>query len=172
LYVGQLNERKNILRVCEAFLKASEKYSSWVLEICGQGNLRDKIPVSEKIIVNDFLQPIELAEKYQSAKVFVLGSLEEHWGVVVHEAALAGCVLILSNKVGAAPDFLTKANGALFSPMSVDSITAAMEEVMQWTPKQFDMAQEKTLELSQRFGGDVFADNVLKLVRKLGVSRL
>ena len=169
LYVGQLNGRKNILRVCEAFLRASQKYPSWVLEICGRGSLLDQIPKSEKIVVNDFLQPAMLAEKYQSAKVFVLGSLEEHWGVVVHEAALAGCIMLLSKNVGAATDFLTDTNGFLFRPTSVDSIVKAMESVMQWTPIQFDDAQSKTIELSKNFGGEVFAKNVLKIAESLGV---
>lgn len=169
LYVGQLNERKNILRVCEAFLKVSPKYPSWTLEICGRGPLRDQIPVSDKIIVNDFLQPAELTEKYQIAKVFILASLEEHWGVVVHEAALAGCAMLLSNKIGAAPDFLTETNGASFKPTSVDAIATAMEKVMQWSPEQFDQAQAKTLALSKNFGGEVFAASALKIAKTLGV---
>lgn len=169
LYVGQLNERKNILRVCEAFLQVSSKHPSWILEICGRGPMRDRIPVSDKIIVNDFLQPDELAEKYQTAKVFILASLEEHWGVVVHEAALAGCAMLLSENVGAAPDFLTKTNGASFKPTSVNEIVLAMDKVMQWSPDKFDMAQEETIALSKNFGGEVFAENALNLAKTLEV---
>lgn len=171
LYVGQLNERKNILRVCEAFLKVAEKHPTWKLEICGRGPLRDQLPVSDKIIVNDFLQPTELTEKYQTAKVFILASLEEHWGVVVHEAALAGCTMLLSDKIGAAPDFLTKTNGASFKPTSVEAIEAAMDKVMQWTPERFDEAQEETLALSKNFGGEVFAASALKIATTLGVLK-
>lgn len=169
LYVGQLNERKNIIRVCEAFLLASAKHPSWTLEICGRGPLRDQIPVSDKIIVNDFLQPEELAEKYQTAKVFILASLEEHWGVVVHEAALAGCAMLLSKKVGAAPDFLTETNGASFEPTSVKGMALAMDKVMQWSPLQFDKAQEETTALAKKFGGEVFAASALKIAKTLEV---
>lgn len=169
LYVGQLNERKNILRVCEAFLRVAEQCPSWKLEICGRGPLRDQIPASDKIVVNDFLQPSELTEKYQTAKVFILASLEEHWGVVVHEAALAGCTLLLSDKVGAAPDFLAEHNGQSFKPTSVDSIANAMKIVMEWSPEQFDEAQEETLVLSKHFGGEVFAKSALTIAKTLGV---
>lgn len=169
LYVGQLNERKNIIRVCEAFLQASLKHPSWTLEICGCGPLRDRIPVSNKIIVNDFLQPGELAEKYQTAKAFILASLEEHWGVVVHEAALAGCAMLLSKKVGAATDFLTGTNGESFNPTSVRDIALAMDKVMQWSSDRFDRAQVEILALAKNFGGEVFAASALEIAKTLEV---
>ena len=43
-----------------------------------------------------------------NSKCLILPSLEENWGVVVHESSCCGCLLILSNKVGAREEFLNK----------------------------------------------------------------
>lgn len=168
--VGQLNARKNVVAVAKAFLKISERIPGWTLEFCGRGPDRDKIPEAENIVVTDFLQPLELAKKYQTAKVFILASLEEHWGVVVHEAALAGCALLLSKRVGALPDFLTERNGASFDPTNVHSIVRAMERVMRWGIKDFDTAQQISLARAAAFGGNVFTESALEIARRLGGS--
>ncbi len=56
----------------------------------------------------------ELPGVYAAADVFALVSRSEPWGVVVNEAAAAGLPLVLSDRVGAAPDLLEDgANGVL-----------------------------------------------------------
>lgn len=168
LCVGQLNERKNVLAVAEGFLRVADEYPTWTLEFCGRGPLRDRIPCHPRVVVNDFLQPAELSEKYQAAKAFVLASREEHWGVVVHEAALSGCALLLSNRIGASPDFLTKANGLSFNPMRVGSIANAMRTLMGWDILRFDQAQHASVACASKFGRAVFAERVLDLSKRLG----
>ena len=51
-------------------------------------------------------QPSELPSLYAAADLFVLPSLHEPWGVVVNEAMAAGLPLVLTDRVGAAPDLL------------------------------------------------------------------
>ena len=112
----------------------------WELELYGSGPLRDElnrtIEQSEQsnnrtIHLHDFLQPEELAAKYREARIFCLPSLEEHWGLVVHEAALSGCALLLSNRVGAAEDLLEEGvNGLSFDPFDVDDMSAKFAEAM------------------------------------------
>jgi glycosyltransferase involved in cell wall biosynthesis len=56
----------------------------------------------------------DLPGVYAAADVFALVSRSEPWGVVVNEAAAAGLPLVLSDRVGAAPDLLEDgANGVL-----------------------------------------------------------
>lgn len=158
VYVGQLIERKNVRRLCQAFSDANAT-QDWTLELYGSGPLSDALLREyecETIHIRPFLQPEELAVKYREARVFCLPSLEEHWGVVVHEAALSGCVLLLSEEVGAAEDFLDSANGVLFNAEDVDSLKSALERVFAMTDRELDIAQRHSVENARRCGLDVF----------------
>ncbi len=159
LYVGQLIERKNVLRLCEAFRRSEGYANGWTLDLYGSGPLRDKIPTGEGIAVHDFMQPEQLAEIYRQSRCFILPSMREHWGVVVHEAALSGCVLLLSDCIGAAEDFLAEGeNGFAFRPKSVESIAYAMRRVYAMTDDELDKAHGVSLDLASHSSLKHFAE--------------
>lgn len=168
IYVGQLCERKNVKRMCEAFLNAVAS-AGWTLEMYGSGPLRGELEgISARcpqIRVHDFLQPEELAAKYREARVFCLPSVEEHWGLVVHEAALSGCFLLLSDVVGAAEDFATKENAALFGAEDLKAMTAAFKRVMTMDDETLDRAGEISVKMSKNASLDKFVQGL----RMLGV---
>lgn len=158
IYVGQLCERKNVKRLVEAFQKVKaqgEGEQRWELHLYGSGPLREELLAlasasrgdrNGMVGIHDFLQPEDLAEKYRESRIFVLPSVEEHWGLVVHEAALSGCVLLLSNRVGAADDLLEEGvNGLTFDPFDVNDMAEKLKVAM---TRQFDTktAAEKARE--------------------------
>ena len=85
IYVGQLCERKNVLRMCEAFVAANES-GEWCLDLYGCGPLESTLKEyasqksGGKISVHPFAQPEELAEKYRKARLFCLPSLRDNRG--------------------------------------------------------------------------------------------
>ena len=159
LYVGQFIERKNVLRLCEAF-RMSEGYSKgWTIDLYGSGPLREMIPMGEGIAVHDFMQPEQLAEVYRESRCFILPSIREHWGVVVHEAALSGCVLLLSDCIGAGEDFLAEGgNGFSFRPKSVESIAYAMRRIYAMTDEELNKAHGVSLNLASHSSLNHFAE--------------
>ena len=163
LYVGRLNERKNVLRMCEAFTHVYKKYPDWELDVYGNGPLEGKLPVCPGIHFYDFEQPEWLRLRYQEARCLILGSISEHWGVVVHEAALSGCALLLSNRVGARYDLAADENAFIFNPFSTDAFEHAMECVVRMTDVEWHNAQLKSLELAQRFSPEIFAQRLKQL---------
>ena len=162
LFVGQFIGRKNVLRLCQAFLRANEAlHKEWMLEMCGCGELKSSMPNDPAILVHDFVQPEHLAKIYQNARAFILPSEEEHWGVVLHEAALSGCVILSSKKCGAAEDFLEDGvNGFMFSPFSIQQMTLAISKVMLLTESQLAVAQKKSVELGHSVSLKTFVDSV------------
>ena len=166
LFVGQINERKNIVPFCEAFLSISEsKRNGWQVEVCGCGPLRDKIPADPAIIVHDFVQPELLAGVYRQVRCFVLPSVEEHWGLVVHEAALSGCILLLSDTVGAKEDFLSEGeNGYSFPPLNRMRMRQAIEQVMSLEGDALEKARMKSLQLSQNISVTKFVSEMHRFI--------
>ena len=159
IYVGRFCERKNVRRMLEAFRKVKargEGEQRWELHLYGSGPLKEELDALASasrggrdgtVEIHDFLQPEELAAKYREARIFCLPSVEEHWGLVVHEAALSGCALLLSNRVGAAEDFLEEGvNGLSFNPFDVDDMAAKFAEAMTRT-FETERAAEKAREM-------------------------
>jgi len=170
VYVGQFVERKNVLRLCRAFHEANVK-GDWTLDLYGSGPLRDVLVRTIKqlgdqtIHLHDFLQPEELAGKYRSARVFCLPSVAEHWGLVVHEAALSGCALVLSDRVGAAADLLTSDNGRSFDPLDEESAARALKAVMDLGADSWERAQKASVAMASAIGLNFFVDSVLHFRR-------
>ena len=162
LFVGQFIERKNVLRLCEAFLRANEIVGEgWKLEMCGCGPLKEALPVNPAIVVHDFVQPEQLAQVYKRARAFIIPSKEDHWPLVMHEAVLSGCLLLTSDRCGDKFDFLDEGvNGYSFSPFSTRQMTNAIVKTMRLDGEQLQLAQKRSLELGSRFSLQTFVDSV------------
>ena len=141
IYVGRFCERKNVRRMLEAFARwRNEVDSGWELHLYGSGPLKDELVALVRagcgdrdgtVEIHDFLQPEELAAKYREARILCLPSIEEHWGLVVQEAVLSGCALLVSDRVGAKEDFLEEGvNGLSFNPYSVKDMAEKFAEAM------------------------------------------
>ena len=163
LFVGQIIERKNIVAFATAFVRAN-KDREWKLEICGCGPLENRLPKDESVFIHDFVQPEKLADIYRSARIFVLPSLEEHWGVVVHEAVLSGCVLLLSDRIGAADDFLGRCNGYKFNPDSMDDMVEKIDKCMRMTDAELLEAQRESLVVSRNASRALFVNSLKELI--------
>ena len=166
IYVGQFIERKNVRRLIRAFAKANVK-KEWTLDMYGSGPLKDEMVGVAKRIggcaihIHDFLQPEALSAKYRAARIFCLPSLLEHWGLVVHEAALSGCVLLLGNRTGAADDLLGCNNGRQFNSHSMSDMIQVFAEAMgRKTDEELMAAQKESLELAKRVNLQRFVDGV------------
>ena len=157
MYVGQFSDRKNVARMCEAF-RSIEKREGWELHMYGCGSV--EIESGDGVVVHPFVQPEALAEEYRKARIFCLASLEEHWGLVVHEAALSGCALCLSDRVGAAEDLLDETNGRAFDPYDAGDIALRLHEIMQWDGSVLRQAHGCSLELASGIGLGKFVRGV------------
>ena len=175
IYVGQFVERKNVLFLARAFLTANGD-GGWRLDMYGSGPLRGALnSIAERegrgcLFIHDFLQPEELAQKYREAKIFCLPSVAEHWGLVVHEAALSGCVLILANGIGAASDMLVKnheakgfVNGFVFDPMSFNGLVRVLSRAMHMNNSELEAANAASLLASKSVSVQRFAEAAISL---------
>ena len=157
IYVGQFSERKNVRRLCDAFRALIDR-SGWELHMYGCGPV--EIATGSGVFAHPFKQPEELAEEYRLSRVFCLPSIEEHWGLVVHEAALSGCALCLSERIGAAEDFFGEANGRMFDPFSTADISAKLSELMLLEEQDLCRVHDESVRLASRASLDKFVESV------------
>ena len=156
IYVGQYIPRKNIVAMAEAF--RAENRGDWRLDLYGCGPVA--VADGGGVSVHPFLQVEELSGEYRRSRALWLGSHEEHWGLVVHEAALSGCVLALSNRIGAAADLAGNENAVIFDPGDPADMRRAMREVMDMSDGRLARAQRESLELAGRIGLNTFVEAV------------
>lgn len=117
LCVARYIPAKNYRFLWETFIKwKAQEPSDWVLCCAGTGEEYAQRITHPDIRHLGFVQKEEWPAVIEQTRIFILPSLFEPWGVVVHEFAAAGYPLLLSKQVGAAAGFLTAANGSSFDP--------------------------------------------------------
>jgi glycosyltransferase involved in cell wall biosynthesis len=167
LFVGQYIERKDCVGLAKAFASVAAQLPEWDLHLYGSGPLQDKIPPHPRIQVHGFVQPAELGALYRSARIFALPSHSEAWGLVVHEAALSGCQLLLSAAIGARHDFATQINAAEFPAGDRSALAQAILQLASSDDYTLGRAQTESRIRSATHGPAVFADRVAAIAKKL-----
>ena len=167
VYVGHWDMNKNVLRMCRAFDKVRQP--GWTLEVYGGGPLEAELRKFEReyIHIHGYVNADQLGPIYREARCFVLGSHAEQWGVVVHEACMSGCMLLLSDHVGSRFDFAKRENSVLFDPGSEDDFARGFSEVMQKTDMEYVTAQRTSVELGKKFSPQIFAANLTQMIALL-----
>jgi glycosyltransferase involved in cell wall biosynthesis len=177
VFVGQFIKRKNVIRLCRAFIGAvrvfAKQSEGWTLELYGYGVQEEKLRAiasqsasAGRIVINGFLQPEKVGEIYRNSKVFVLPSLEEHWGLVVHEAAMSGCVMLLSRGIGAAEDFVSDTNGITFDPRDEKDMIDAIGKVMSISVDLQNDARAESVALGARISLSTFVEGVAYMLKQ------
>jgi glycosyltransferase involved in cell wall biosynthesis len=111
LFCAKLVPWKRPHDVLRAFAKA--RLSKGLLLFAGEGPLRTSLEkeaaelgIASRLRFLGFVNQSQLPAVYTSADIMVLSSEYEPFGVVVNEAMCCGCVVIVSDHVGAARDLV------------------------------------------------------------------
>ncbi|MDP3997156.1 MAG: glycosyltransferase family 1 protein [Candidatus Andersenbacteria bacterium] len=137
LYVGQMQPRKNLVRLVEAFEQLVEDLPDYNLVIAGghgwlQKPILERIKNSQvrgRIILPGAVDDEMLRALYWNARVFVLPSLYEGFGLPVLEAFASGCPVVTAN-VSSLPEVAGDA-AVLVEPKDVASIAAGIRQALE-----------------------------------------
>jgi glycosyltransferase involved in cell wall biosynthesis len=117
LFVGTLDERKNVLRLAEAF----ERLDDGSLTLVGDGPLRGDLEGRDGIRLMGRVPHEEVVTWMRASDVLCLPSLVEPFGQVLVEAM--GCERsVVATNVGGPPEFVPTGAGVLVDPTRVDDI--------------------------------------------------
>jgi glycosyltransferase involved in cell wall biosynthesis len=164
VFVGRFVERKGIRELAAAWSAVASQLPDWELHAVGEGPLAALLEQAPQTLVYRFRQPAELAALYRGARFLILPSHEDHWGVVVHEAAMSGCGLILSKNVGARFDLANEHNSFAFAARNPVALREAITRAAKLDDKHLRIAYHESLALAYRFGPRGFADAVERAI--------
>jgi glycosyltransferase involved in cell wall biosynthesis len=121
LCVGSLIERKNVVRLAEAF----GRVGSGTLTFVGDGPLRGKLEGRKGVTVEGRIPHDDVPGRLAQSHVLCQPSLVEPFGLALLEAMAAGRSVV-ATRIGGPPEFVPPEAGALVDPTDVDDIARGL----------------------------------------------
>jgi glycosyltransferase involved in cell wall biosynthesis len=172
LFCAKLQSWKRPQDLLHAF--AGSSVQNAYLVFCGEGPMRTELEAEARSLgLNGqvrflgFTNQSQLPAVYRASDLMVLPSEYEPFGVVVNEAMLCGCSVVVSDRVGAGYDLVRPGeNGFVFSFGDVNSLAAILKETLA-APERLRALGEAARQQMQAWTP---ADNVNALVEAIGLA--
>ena len=168
LTVARINKgdwQKGHSKVIEALPSIRKRYPDSVYVVVGEGDGRHDLEqlvarhgLERSVRFVGRLEDDEMLALYRAARVFVMPSRKEGFGIAFAEAAAAGLPVIAGNRDGSVDALADGVLGRLIDPDSHDQIVAAIIDA-------FEGRLQSQPEGVQRFAFKNFAKHVDELVR-------
>jgi glycosyltransferase involved in cell wall biosynthesis len=123
--VGSLTERKNVVRLADAFARLDGGSLTFV----GDGPLRASLEGRDRVRVVGRVAHDEVPRYLASADVVCAPSLVEPFGQSILEAMACGTPVV-ATRVGGPPEFVPPEAGVLVDPLDVGELARALESAV------------------------------------------
>ena len=160
LTVGRLSKFKNVHFLIKAFNKLRKELSETTLVIVGEGEVKkdlehlvNRLKLEDRVIFKGNINDQQLARLYQKARVTVICSHHEPFGLVPIESMMYGTPVIAHNSGGPQETIQHNNTGFLYNTES---------ELVQYIERIFEMDRHQYLQLQQ---------NCLKEAARYDVSK-
>jgi len=164
LFIGRYVPEKGINLLWSAFLKAKiNTGGDWELWCLGVGSIP---PLQAEGIQHfGFIQPADMCRFIKDCGVFVLPSVFEPWGVVVHEMAAAGFPIITTEAVGAAGAFVEDSkNGFMLKENDENALQLAMEKMMKSNQEALVSMGRKSCEMAKKITPETWCNTFYEII--------
>lgn len=138
LFLGRLHPKKQPELVIDAFAAIVEEDPRRHLVLAGPADdtyltaLRvraEELGIAGRVTFTGLLGGDAVREAIAAAQVFVLPSQQENFGISVVEAMAGGCPVVISDRVGIAPEIVA-AGAGIICPMQPAGIAQALRRVL------------------------------------------
>ena len=140
LCVGALDERKNVVRLADAFAELGEG----TLTFAGDGPLRPQLERRERVSLLGRVPHDEIPRLLAESRVLAQPSLVEPLGQALLEAMACGRAVV-ATRIGGPPEFVPPEAGFLVDPLDVTDLARALEQAA-GLPCPNEAAREATAE--------------------------
>jgi len=138
LCVGALDERKNVVRLADAFARLPEG----TLTFAGDGPLRSALAGRERVELVGRVAHDEISRLLAESHVLAQPSLIEPLGQALLEAMACGRSVV-ATRIGGPPEFVPPEAGVLVDPLDVDALSRGLAEAAE-LPRPNLAAREAT----------------------------
>jgi glycosyltransferase involved in cell wall biosynthesis len=172
LFVGRLEERKNICGIIEAFEILKSKYNiSQKLVLAGKfgyggEKIKDKINQSnykDDIILPGYISDEEKFELLKNADLFIFATFYEGFGLPILEAQSMGTPVVTSN-LSSMPEIAGE-SAVLVDPKDPNAIAEAVQKLISDESYKNDII-EKGRENVKRFSWEKCAREIADIIKK------
>jgi len=178
LFLSMLKPSKNIEGLLEAFALSKNKLGDIKLVIAGKkGWLYESIfekvkqlRLNNDVIFTDYIQESDKVALIKGARVFVLPSFWEGFGMDVINAMASGTPVIVS-RIASLPEVAGKA-GIYVNPNNVKDISKAILKVLLIPAKEYNMLVNAGLKQVKNFSWEKSARETLDIIKKAGLNKL
>jgi glycosyltransferase involved in cell wall biosynthesis len=140
LCVGALDERKNVVRLADAFARLEEGTLTFV----GDGPLRSRLEGRERVRLLGRVPHDEIPRLLAECRVLAQPSLVEPLGQALLEAMACGRSVV-ATRIGGPPEFVPPEAGVLVDPLDIDEVSRALQQAAS-LPCPNEAAREATTE--------------------------
>jgi glycosyltransferase involved in cell wall biosynthesis len=144
LCVGALDERKNVVRLADAFAQLDEG----TLTFAGDGPLRSRLEGRERVRLLGRVPHDEIPQLLAECRVLAQPSLVEPLGQALLEAMACGRSVV-ATRIGGPPEFVPPDAGGLVDPLDVEDLARALMQAAA-LPCPNEAAREATAEHDAR----------------------
>jgi glycosyltransferase involved in cell wall biosynthesis len=138
LCVGALEERKNVVRLADAFARLPEG----TLTFAGDGPLRPELAGRERVELVGRVPHDEIPRLLAESHVLAQPSLVEPLGQALLEAMACGRSVV-ATRIGGPPEFVPPEAGFLVDPLDVDALARALAQAAE-LPRPNEAARAAT----------------------------
>lgn len=168
LFVGRLVKEKQVKKLLEIWKRLQDKYPDWRFSIVGDGPLRLELENFAKKIKTcrvdfyGFQNPLEF---YKRARLFLMASDFEGWGMTLLEAISQGCVPVAENNFSALTDIIEDGIDGIIIPekSSIKNWVNTLGKLMDNSDFLTQMAKEGPTKL-KKFSIDTIVDKWESLI--------
>lgn len=166
IFIGKIDERKNILSLAKCAVKLKDKFNHFTIIGTGplESDLREIISDCSNI---EFIGPVfnsEVADYLSQSDLLVLPSLFDGWGAVVNEALSQGVRVLCSDKCGASSILDNDVRGGIFKTFEENDLSEKLEF---WISKGILSEEERKIIAnwaSKHLSGEEAANYFIKKV--------
>ena len=174
LYVGRFSEEKNLIFLIDAFSASKIKYPNlFKLKLIGNGLLKDEIKnyilkkrMHESIIIEDHLSAEKLIVEYKKARILILPSLSEVWGLVINEGMYFGLPIVISENCGCVEDLCKTTNSFVFNPTNKEQLVDIFNHLLLDESKQIEMSKH-SIEIIKEYSFPKLSEKQVNILNEI-----